>query len=226
MSIFITGDTHGDVDVHKLSRKCFDYKGLTKDDYLIIAGDFGFIWYGNKKDDWWLKWVNSLPCTVLFCDGNHENFDALEKYPVEEWHGGKVHRIRDTIYHLIRGQVYDLYSLKFFVFGGASSHDKEYRKERVNWWPQEIPNSVEKQGAIENLDKNDWKVDYVITHCAPDKILDDLEIRYDGHDSVTEFLDTIDNRLEFRHWYFGHYHMDKKIDDKHTLIFDRIEKIE
>lgn len=25
---------------------------------------------------------------------NHENYDAIESYPVEEWHGGKIQRIR------------------------------------------------------------------------------------------------------------------------------------
>lgn len=69
--IFVTGDTHGDVDVSKLSRKHFDYTGLTKDDYIIICGDFGFIWTGTNKDEWWLKWLNELPCTILWCDGNH-----------------------------------------------------------------------------------------------------------------------------------------------------------
>ena len=225
MSIFITGDTHGDVDVHKITRQCFDYSGLTKDDYLIIAGDFGFVWYGNRKDEWWLKWVNNLPCTVLFCDGNHENFDALDSYPIEEWQGGKVHRIKDTVFHLMRGQVFTIDNLKFFVFGGASSHDKEYRKEGVNWWPQEIPNEEEKSEAIRTLDENNWEVDYVITHCAPSKVLGSIEISYDAKDSVTDFLDTIDDKLMFRHWYFGHYHVDKKTDDKHTVIYNKTEYI-
>lgn len=69
--IYVTGDTHGDIDVSKLSRRNFDYSGLTKNDYLIICGDFGFIWTGTKKDDWWLKWLDKLPCTILWCDGNH-----------------------------------------------------------------------------------------------------------------------------------------------------------
>ena len=122
--IFVTGDTHNDIDIHKLSRQNFNYEGLTKDDYIIICGDFGFIWHGNRKDDWWLNWLEDLPCSVLWADGNHENFDAIEQYPVEEWHGGKVHKIREHVIHLMRGEVYDISGKKFFVFGGAEKASK------------------------------------------------------------------------------------------------------
>jgi hypothetical protein len=47
----------------------------------------------------------------------------LNAYPVEEWHGGKVHKIRPSVIHLMRGQVYELQGKKFFTFGGAQSHD-------------------------------------------------------------------------------------------------------
>ena len=46
--IFVTGDTHGSIDVHKLNHRNFNYDGMTRNDYIIIAGDFGFIWYGKK----------------------------------------------------------------------------------------------------------------------------------------------------------------------------------
>ena len=59
----------------------------------------------------------------LLTDGNHENFDRLYAYPVEMWHGGKVHKIRPSVIHLMRGQIFELEEKKIFTFGGASSHD-------------------------------------------------------------------------------------------------------
>ena len=60
----------------------------------------------------------------MFVDGNHENYTRLyNDYPVEEWNGGKVHRIRDSVIHLMRGEIYDIDNKKIFVFGGAFSHD-------------------------------------------------------------------------------------------------------
>jgi 8-oxo-dGTP pyrophosphatase MutT (NUDIX family) len=107
--IFITGDTHGRYDIRKLNSKSFSMgKQLTKEDYVIIAGDFGFIWFGNREDDYWIKWFNKKPFTTLFVDGNHENFELLNSYPVEKWNGGKVHRISNSVIHLMRGQVYTI----------------------------------------------------------------------------------------------------------------------
>ena len=130
--IHITGDIHGTISVNKrLNTRNFpQQKQLTKNDYVIIAGDFGLIWDGSKEDQYWLKWLNKTkPFTTLFIDGNHENFDLLEEYPVEIWNGGKVHRINDSVIHLMRGQVFEIEGKKIFTFGGAASHDKEYRKE-------------------------------------------------------------------------------------------------
>ena len=223
--IFVTGDTHNDIDIHKLSRQNFNYEGLTKDDYIIICGDFGFIWHGNRKDDWWLNWLEDLPCSVLWADGNHENFDAIEQYPVEEWHGGKVHKIREHVIHLMRGEIYDISGKKFFVCGGAESHDKCCRKEGVSGWPQERPTYEECEHALENLEKHNWKVDYVITHSAPDNIQYRINPNF-SHDMATNFLFTVDKQLEFTHWYFGHYHIDREIDDKHTALYQDVIKLD
>lgn len=222
--IFVTGDTHGEIDIGKLSRKNFDYAGLTKKDYIIICGDFGCVWSGEKKDYWWLDWLEELPCSILFCDGNHENFDFLNAYPIEEWNGGKTHIIRPHIRHLMRGEIFTIDSFKFFVFGGATSIDRIYRKEGVSWWSQELPTYAECEYALANLDKHAWVVDYVITHSAPDNIQHRINPNYQ-HDIVTNLLFTIDKQLTFTHWYFGHYHTDKQIDDKHTALFHEIIQI-
>ena len=39
--------------------------------------------------------------------------------PVAEWHGGKVHRIRPHVLHLMRGQIFELEGCRFFTMGGA-----------------------------------------------------------------------------------------------------------
>ncbi|MBR1854730.1 MAG: hypothetical protein IJ794_16560 [Lachnospiraceae bacterium] len=47
--IFVTGDTHGDMDIRKLNQRNFPaQRELTKEDYLIIAGDFGNVWRSWK----------------------------------------------------------------------------------------------------------------------------------------------------------------------------------
>ena len=87
-----------------------------------MCGDFGY-WHDTDIERNNLDWLESQPWTTLFVDGNHSNFDRLKKLSVEEWNGGKVHKIRPHIIHLMRGQVFTINGKTFFTFGGAQSHD-------------------------------------------------------------------------------------------------------
>ena len=124
MKIFATGDTHGNFE--RFRPEYFpEGRELTEEDVVIILGDFGGVWFGDERDDEALDWLEGLPFTVAFVSGNHENYDALERYPVETWHGGRVQPIRPHVLHLMRGQVFELAGLTFFTMGGAASHDIE-----------------------------------------------------------------------------------------------------
>lgn len=224
MSIYITGDTHLPIDVHKLSnREWIEQKDLTPNDYLIICGDFGGVWDNSNEEKYWIKWLINKPYTILFVDGNHENFDLLNQYNIEMFNGGKVHRIANNIYHLMRGQIFNIDGTKIFTMGGASSHDKMTRKEGRSWWKEELPNDSEFQEAMKNLELHNWEVDLVITHCAPDSIQKDLAYWYE-HDIITNFLEIISKGLKFKKWYFGHYHTDRILYDKFIAIYNIIEK--
>ena len=243
---YITGDTHGMVDWEKLNtRKLPDQKHMNPGrDYLIIAGDFGGIWDGSNQDEYIIKTYNKRNFTTLFIDGNHENHDLLDKYPVEEWNGGKIHRISDRVIHLMRGQVFDIDGIKFFTMGGAESTDKQYRKEGESWWAREMPSDEEYEEALRNLKKVNFEVDIVLTHCAPEGYIgknisavynSDLSRVLATHmagvvdrsgNKLTRFLDELitERGLKFKHWYFGHYHRD--IDwDKFSLVFSKIKEI-
>ena len=48
--IYITGDTHG--DFRRFSKRIFpEQNEMTKEDYVIIAGDFGGVWYDPHDTD-------------------------------------------------------------------------------------------------------------------------------------------------------------------------------
>lgn len=229
--IYITGDTHGMVDWEKLNtRKLPDQKHMEPGrDYLIIAGDFAGVWDGADYDAYILKAYNKRNFTTLFIDGNHENHDLLDKYPVEEWHGGKVHKISDRVIHLMRGQVFEIDGMKFFTMGGAESTDKHLRDEGESWWAREMPSDEEYEEALFNLERVNFEVDFVLTHCAPEGYIGSHlagTVRR-SKNRLTEFLDSLisEHGLKFKHWYFGHYHRD--LDwDRFSLVFGRIVKIE
>lgn len=227
--MYVTGDIHGYTDISKLNSKNFPInKNLSKEDYVIIAGDFGLVW-DNKNDElYWRKWLARKNFTTLFIDGNHENFNLLSTYPIEIWNGGRVRRISDSIIHLMRGQVFTIGGYKYFTFGGAQSHDKEYRKENINWWPAEMPSIEEYEEGLKNLEQTNWEVDFVITHMCPtstlkilkDRITTDVKV-----DQLSEYLEQIQGRLRYRKWFFGHFHSDIELPNRHKLLYKTIEEI-
>lgn len=103
--VYITGDTHADFS-RFATRRFPEQKQLTKDDFMIVCGDFG-VWHDCPEERYWFDWLSKKPFTLLFVDGNHENFDRLNNdFSVIDFHGGKAHKIRDNVYHLMRGYIF------------------------------------------------------------------------------------------------------------------------
>ena len=195
-------------------------KTMCREDYAIIVGDFGGLWDDSPRETYWLDWLEEKPFTTLFVDGNHENFDRLNELPVHRWQGGNVHYIRPHVLHLMRGQVFEIGGLTFFTMGGAASHDiqdgildpaapdfeQEYwfkrrtrqmfRVKGVSWWSEELPLDEEYAEAVRNLERINWKVDCVLTHCAPTSVVKKLNESY-ASDRLTDFLQTVMERCRF-----------------------------
>ena len=248
--IWITGDTHS--DFRRFDERFFpEQKEMTKDDYVIICGDFGGIWhYENTKyaieQEKKLKELNSKPFTTLFVDGNHENYDLLNTYDVEEWHGGRVQRIRDSIIHLMRGEMYDIEGLKIFTFGGAASHDiddgiidssnwmeeaiklrnagkRYFRINHISWWKEELPSNKEINHATEVLEQNNYECDFFISHCCSSST--QALMGYHEVNRLTKFFETIKPILKYKKHIFGHYHDNINLPDNEILIYEQIIRI-
>lgn len=226
--IFLTGDTHGGKELWKLNSENFPIgRELTKDDYVIVLGDFGLIWNNDKEDLYWRKWLNEKPWTTLFVDGNHENHILLNQYVVENWNNGKIHKIESSIYHLMRGQVFIINSMKFMTMGGAHSIDVMFRKKNISWWEEELPSYSEYKELLNNLKKHNYNVDYVLTHTCPIDVFAFVVNNHKemGIKNLERFFYALKRRLVFKKWYFGHFHMDKIVDDKHRCMFSDVIEI-
>ncbi len=226
--IFVTGDTHGLNSFRKLDLFVRENRNLTYDDYLIIAGDCGVLWDEDTLAENLMRY-HGLPLTVLFVDGNHENFDLLNSIPVEMWNGGKIHRIMDNIIHLMRGQVFTIDGKTVFSFGGATSTDRGWRVQGKSWWPEEVPTLEEYDEALSNLKKHDFKVDVIVTHSCDERALyyppvstsSSSATVYPENRTLTNFEEIVD----YGHWYFGHYHVDGDLTDKKTALYHNIVRI-
>lgn len=223
--VFLTGDTHGTIDYSKLNADNFSKRyHVCEGDSLIILGDFGGVWTGGKKDNWLLDWYAEKPWTTYFVDGNHENFTALYNYDTAVRDQAKCHVIRDNVLHVMRGEILYLERTKFFCFGGASSHDKEWRTPERSWWEQENPNALEYANGWKNLEHFGFDVDYILTHCASSSIVRMLSCDYEI-DEQNRWFNILEKSVKFKRWYFGHYHIDRAIDASHVAMYDRIERV-
>ena len=242
--IYVTGDIHGHIDIHKLSSRLWpEGRTLTRDDYLVICGDFGNVWDGGNQDRYWLSWLEDKPWTTLWVDGNHENHDLIDGFAVEELFGGRVQRVPGSphVIHLMRGEVYDLpvgdgSLARCFVMGGATSTDRDWRTPGLSWWEREVPSNEEYDRATASLERVGFSVDYVFTHTCPSGIKPyALRWNYNimRHDPETDqlegFLQWVDERLDkerLKVWDFGHYHADMVCrDEHHALLYQQIVRL-
>lgn len=216
--IYLISDCHGGENMSGIKR----YLELCTDsDLLIILGDVG-LWFGNTEENQrFTNWFLSLNKPIAFIDGNHENHSFINSFPSDIWCGGEVHRLSDTIVHLKRGNIYCINGKTFFVMGGCKSSSKW--KEMGLWYEGEEPTEDELSLAYENLTKHNNTVDYVLTHKYFDyknaQSCDFLPLTLDG---LTKY---IDENVTFRHWYSGHWHSTRFIDDCHTVIYDEPIKV-
>lgn len=227
--IYITGDTHGDFE--RIFEFCAEYD-TQKDDILIILGDAGINFHLNERDTALKLTLSQLPVTLFCIHGNHEERPyEVSGYEEMQWHGGLVY-VEPEFPNLIfasDGEIYDLDGRSVVVIGGAYSVDKNYRiRNCLPWFETEQPDDATKKYVEYRLEKHGWQVDTVLTHTAPLKFeptwafltnIDQSQV----DKSTEKWLDSIEEKLSYKQWYFGHYHVDCH-SGAATAMYEEIEQ--
>ncbi|MBE5743462.1 MAG: hypothetical protein E7358_01955 [Clostridiales bacterium] len=212
--IYLLADMHGGEKLGELNK----YLEIANDDdLLIILGDIGIKFCDSEENKAFDDLIFSSKKKIAFLDGNHENFKYIYSFNEEKWCGGIIHRLTENVIHLKRGYVFEIQGKSFFVFGGCKSSPKW--KEQGLYQPEEEPTEKQLDRAYNNLKKYGYKVDYVLTH------------KYEnGKGTVNEDLFNlckfIDDKVEYKHFYAGHWHNAKVFDEKHTFVYDKLVCIE
>lgn len=227
--IYLTGDTHGDFS--RVEFFCYRFD-VTKKDILIVLGDAGINYFKGEKADALKKQLSNLPLTIFCIHGNHEaRPSTIPTYNLKEWHGGKVY-VEEAYQNIIfakDGEVFQFGNLSMLVIGGAYSVDKYLRLENGwNWFPDEQPSDEVKTEVEKRIKEIHNTVDVVLTHTCPAKYIpvESFLPEFDQSrvDKSTEkWLDTIENKLDYKKWYCGHYHIDKSIDKLRFMFKDIIK---
>lgn len=220
--IYITGDIHGSLEpIFDLVEKY----APTEDDIIVILGDVGANYTGRLRDKFIKEEMNNIGVTFFCIHGNHENRPQnIASYQEKNWNGGRVLYEEEypNILFPVDGDIFELEGNKCIVIGGAYSVDKFYRlRNGYNWWPDEQPSPTIKEYVEEQVKNH--KIDVVFSHTCPFKYIP-TECFMSGIDQSTvdnsteQWLDTIEEAIEYEAWYLGHWHTDKHIDKMHFLF--------
>lgn len=145
------------------------------------------------------------------------------------WNGGKVHRISDSIIHLMRGKVFTIESKSFFAFVGALSFDKARRIEGKSWWREEMPTPKDYKEALINLVAVNYDVDYIVSHDYFKSLMNDIakystKLKHEGIiiSKSNDYLEEFFKVVKFKHWFFAHYHIDLSVREKVDCLFSHL----
>ena len=227
MRFFITGDTHGNLTrvINFIKR----FK-LDANDNILILGDAGLFWRKDQEDaKYWIE-LYEKECNgvhLYWIDGNHENFDIIKSWNCDN---KSVYNNSEHIHYCPRGfETFididcgdHIKARKALFLGGADSIDKFRRTKHLTWWEDETISEED----IKNITGSYY---YIFTHTCDmttfnDYILDLCTIS--GLDqskidhSSEEKLDKLFKNILFEEHYFGHFHTNKKLNNKHTCLFE------
>lgn len=156
----------------------------------------------------------------------------IDNYIEKEWRGGIVYCEEEfpNLLFAKDGEIYDLEGKKAIAIGGAYSVDKYHRlRSGLTWFPTEQPTDEIMDDVERALDRVGWRIDVVLSHTTPRKyeptemflpVVDQSTV-----DKTTEdWLDTIEDRLDYERWYCGHFHCSKKAD-RIMIMFEDFEEL-
>ncbi len=222
--IYYTGDTHGSKS--EIEAFCTRFEP-TENDTIIILGDVGLNFYQDLRDAKTKAAFAKLKPTIFCIHGNHEIRPwNIPTYRTKNWNGGCVWYEEDypNILFAKDGDIYDIDGIKHLVIGGAYSVDKEYRQSLgFGWWADEQPSDDIKRYVERQVKTKAF--DVILSHTCPFKY-EPIEtflscIDQSKVDSSTErWLDTIEKTANYKAWYCGHWHINKRIDKMHFLFHD------
>ena len=221
--LFLCGDCHNDVDIHKLTTKKFPIqKELTKDDVMVVLGDWGAIWFGNSKDNYMINWWDNKPWTTFVVLGNHCNYNAIEKLPEVYKFGNSCYKAGNSIYIAKSGNIYTICGEKCLAINGADSYDRDRRTENINWWRQERITQDDYNNASISLAQNNDEIDFLFTHTGGSEVCRFLGFNPTPSDYWIDMIkETISPDCRYKH-YCGHYHVDKIVYRNIRILYDDI----
>jgi len=173
---------------------------------ILVCGDFG---YWPRFADCKLSQIKNPKTKIYFCDGNHEDHQALEEFKKEV----KPVEVAKNIFYMPRGSVLQRRGHNILFIGGAESIDKAYRVEGHDWFPQE---------SITDEDLNrlpNRKITMVISHTAPSFMKEAMGYPYKGDIAWGDEMVCPPNIVDNGKFTISSYKLDEVFEKYHPQIW-------
>lgn len=214
--VYVTGDMHGDLRHLKGAK-------LKRGDTLIVCGDFGFVWYGDKRDAAALGALSRKKYTILFVDGVHENYDLLATYPLVEYGGAPAWQLAPNLYRLCRGEVYTIEGRTYFAFGGGEEPlEQELRADTGSYYDCCMPSEAELTRGREALAAVGNRVDYIVTHSPSAKAGSYTRTHRKRETGLGIYFNVLEETVQYKRWFFGCLHLDRQVSSRHLAVYRAI----
>lgn len=89
-----------------------------------------------------------------------------------------------------------------------------------------MPTDDEMKEAVKNLECCQNKVDYVITHAAPEASMNIFHPYHPDEKPLNNFWEWIRENVGYRHWYMGHLHIDEDLWRHQTVLWFELRDME
>ncbi len=212
--IYITGDTNDAALLEDLTELLIKEKASSEDTLIIIDNSDAIKSERNNN----IFSYSKLGPTVLFLDSDLDKPSELKKYPLIEKYGGMVHQISNNVFHLCRGEIFTIEERTFLVMGGYSSVEEPYRITGVNFSYDDVITREDMDRAYDNLERRDFKVDTILTHCPPGHLFKDFRL-FPLADHNNDILQRLSMFADFNHWLFSNCCTDKAFDDVYRSVY-------
>lgn len=226
--LFISGDTHGQIDIHKFTTKEFPIQSeLTKDDVVWILGDFGVCWDNGGQDRWIQNWWAEKNFTVISTIGNHEQWDTIYHLPRVRKYGGILRQVKDNVFYAENG-IFDIAGKRILNINGADSvdvydeHGNIRRRQGIDWWSAEQITQTDIERIMRKWVEYDFTADYIFSHTGGSEVCKSLGFNTFPSDKQ---LDKILRYGFYLTHYCGHYHKDIWATTKSRVVYNDILEV-
>lgn len=76
-----------------------------------------------------------------------------------------------------------------------------------------------------NLAANNNTVDFVVSHCCSSSTLALISQGMYKPDILTGYFEELRQKVNFKKWFFGHYHDNKNVNAEEILLYEQIIRI-